>query len=62
MDYREIRVGVGARWIFSKGWRATVDGGWAVDRRFTFDRESLLLNGNGAPYVQAGAGFPLGLA
>ncbi|MBL9169062.1 MAG: hypothetical protein JNN07_15080 [Verrucomicrobiales bacterium] len=54
LDYREIRVGVGARWKVAPGWRLTADAGWAVDRRFTFDRERLLLNGDGAPYLQAG--------
>ena len=55
VDYREIRVGAGLRWRLGRRWSATFDGGWVIDRRFTFDRENLLLNGDGAPYLQVGA-------
>jgi len=54
IDYREIRAGAGARLRFGKNWTATLDGGWVIDRRFNYDREDLLLNGDGAPYLQLG--------
>ena len=54
VDYREIRVGAGLRWRMGRRWSATFDGGWVIDRRFTFERENLLLNGDGAPYLQVG--------
>lgn len=55
VDYREIRVGGGVRWRVDLHWSLTFDAGWVVDRRFAFDREDVLLNGDGAPYLQVGA-------
>lgn len=54
VTYREIRVGAGARYAFNRWLRLSVEGGYALDRRFQFDRADLLLNGDGAPYVQVG--------
>lgn len=54
IDYREIRAGGGVRWRLDEHWSVSFDAGWVVDRRFTFDREDVLLNGDGAPYLQAG--------
>lgn len=54
VDYREIRLGGGARWKLGQKWSAHFDAGWVMDRRFTFDRQNLLLNGDGAPYLQVG--------
>lgn len=56
VTYREIRVGGGARWNITRSLRLFVEGGWAIDRRFQFDRSNLLLNGDGAPYMQVGLG------
>lgn len=52
VSYREIRVGGGLRYAMARWLAATLEGGWAVDRRFDFDDGDLLLNGDGAPYVQ----------
>ena len=54
LDYREFRVGGGASYRFTDWLSATVDGGWAIDRRFTYHKQDVLLNGDGAPYVQVG--------
>jgi hypothetical protein len=54
VDYRESRAGAGVRLRLWRNWSASLDGGWVLDRRFNFDRENLLLNGDGAPYVQFG--------
>lgn len=56
VTYREIRVGAGARWNVTRSLRLFAEGGWAIDRRFQFDRANLLLNGDGAPYLQVGLG------
>lgn len=50
LTYRELRVGGGARWQFSRRFRLTVEGGQVLDRRLEFDRGDVLLNGDGAPY------------
>lgn len=50
VTYRELRVGGGLRWDLSRLFRLTVEGGYALDRRFEFDRGNLLLNGDGSPY------------
>jgi hypothetical protein len=54
VEYREIRIGLGARYQFSKNMGATFDFGWMTDRRFEFDDEDLLLNGDGAGFVRFG--------
>lgn len=52
LTYREIRVGAGARYRLHRLFTLTFEGGYAIDRRFQFDESNLLLNGDGAPYVQ----------
>lgn len=56
VTYREIRVGGGLRYRLARLLRLTVEGGWAVDRRFVFDDADLQFNGDGAPYIQIGLG------
>jgi hypothetical protein len=53
LSYREFRVGGGLRWLFSPALNLTIEGGWVVDRRFKYFDQRLMLNGDGAPYVQA---------
>jgi hypothetical protein len=50
VSYREIRVGAGVRAKLGKNLTATVEGGWVIDRRFTYDEANLLINGDGAAY------------
>lgn len=50
VTYRELRVGGGLRWQFHRLFRLAAEGGYALDRRFEFDRANLLLNGDGAPF------------
>jgi hypothetical protein len=52
LTYREIRVGAGARYRFHRLFTLTVEGGYAIDRRFQFNESNLLLNGDGSPYIQ----------
>jgi len=54
VTYRELRVGGGLRWDLNRLFRLTVEGGYALDRRFEFDRGNVLLNGDGAPYFTVG--------
>lgn len=54
VTYRELRVGGGVRWDLNRLFRLTVEGGYALDRRFEFDRGNLLLNGDGSPYFTVG--------
>jgi hypothetical protein len=54
VTYRELRVGGGVRWDLNRRFRLTVEGGYALDRRFEFDRGNVLLNGDGAPYFTVG--------
>jgi hypothetical protein len=54
VTYRELRVGGGVRWDLNRLFRLTVEGGYALDRRFEFDRGNVLLNGDGAPYFTVG--------
>ncbi len=56
-SYREIRVGAGARWGGPKGFYASLDGGWMIDRRFVLDDVHLQFNGDGALYVQLALGY-----
>jgi len=53
LSYREFRVGGGLRWLFSPALNLTLEGGWVLDRRFKYFDQHLMLNGDGAPYVQA---------
>lgn len=50
VSYREIRVGAGVRTKLGGNISATVEGGWVIDRRFTYDKVDLMLNGDGAAY------------
>jgi hypothetical protein len=52
IDYREINVGLGARWQLTPATMLHVGLGAMTDRRFEFDDRNLLLNGNGAPAGQ----------
>jgi hypothetical protein len=57
VDYQEVRVGAGFRWRVQNRFNLELAGGWTVDRRFHFHERNLLLNGDGAPYVQASFGL-----
>lgn len=50
VSYREIRVGGGVRARLGQSVTANVEGGWVVDRRFTYEDADLQLNGDGALY------------
>lgn len=52
ITYREARVGGGFKWQFNQKIHALVDGGWLIDRRFSYEDKNLQLNGDGAPYFQ----------
>jgi len=52
VDYREITLGVGARWQLAPGTALHLGVGAMTDRRFEFDDRNLLLNGDGAPAAQ----------
>lgn len=56
VDYREIRIGAGARYKFSDYIALEAETGWMVDRRFEFDDRNLTLNGEGAPYLRVSVG------
>ena len=49
LDFREITVGVGARWKISPTLSAGASIGWMLDRRFEYEERDLLINGDGAP-------------
>jgi hypothetical protein len=55
--YREIRTGVGARWGGLKGFYASLESGWMIDRRFVLDDVRLQFNGDGAVYGQLSIGY-----
>lgn len=52
VDYREINVGVGARWQLAPGTALHAGIGALTDRRFEFHDRNFLLNGDGAPAAQ----------
>lgn len=52
LSHREIRLGAGLRYRFNRLFNVTIEGGYAVDRRFQFHESRLLLNGDGAPYAE----------
>jgi len=52
ITYREARVGAGFKWQISQKLHALVDGGYLIDRRFSYEDKNLQLNGDGAPYFQ----------
>jgi hypothetical protein len=51
VSYREIRVGGGLRANVGKSFTASVEGGWVIDRRFTYEEADLQINGDGALYL-----------
>jgi hypothetical protein len=55
--YREIRTGVGARWGGLKGFYASLESGWMIDRRFVLNDVRLQFNGDGAVYGQLAIGY-----
>ena len=57
VDFQEVRIGGGLRYVIKDKLGVELGGGWTVDRRYHFHERELLLNGDGAPYVQ----FSLGL-
>jgi hypothetical protein len=59
VDYQEVRVGGGLRYTFKNKLGVELGGGWTVDRRYHFHERDLLLNGDGAPYVQFALGLQL---
>jgi hypothetical protein len=54
VSFGQWRVGTGLTWRVQRGLALALEAGWLVDRRFHFDDEDLLLNGDGAPFVQFG--------
>ena len=52
VDYREITLGVGARWQLTPGTALHLGLGQMTDRRFEFHDRKLLLNGDSAPAAQ----------
>ncbi len=52
VGYREINVGLGARWRLTPATALHVGVGQMLDRRFEFHDRDLLLNGDGAPSTQ----------
>ncbi|MFM7556026.1 MAG: DUF6268 family outer membrane beta-barrel protein [Verrucomicrobiota bacterium] len=57
ITYREIRTGAGARWGGPKGFQASIEAGWMIDRRFVLDDVRLQFNGDGAVYGQVSIGY-----
>lgn len=51
VQYREIRVGLGAEWALTKGFSLTAEAGAMLDRRFEYFDRNYTLNGEAAPYV-----------
>lgn len=54
VSYNDWRVGAGARWRLLPNLTLGLESGWMVDRRFHFDEEEMLVNGDGAPFVRLG--------
>ncbi len=50
--YREARVGGGFKCKLTEKVSAVLEGGWVIDRRFTYVDRNLQLNGDGAGYFQ----------
>ena len=57
ITYREIRTGAGARWGGPKGFQASIEAGWMIDRRFVLDDVRLQFNGDGAVYGMVSIGY-----
>lgn len=57
VDFQEVRVGGGLRYAIKQKLAVELGGGWMVDRRYHFHERDLLLNGDGAPYVQLSFGL-----
>lgn len=56
VDFQEVRAGVGVRFTVLDKLALELAGGWMIDRRFHFHERDLLVNGDGAPYVQLSLG------
>lgn len=54
VDYREIRLGLGARWAASPTVRLEVEAGWLADRRFDYYDRLLEVKTDGALYGRVG--------
>jgi len=57
VDFQEVRVGAGLRYVIKQKLGVELGGGWTVDRRYQFHERDLLLNGDGTPYVQLSFGL-----
>jgi hypothetical protein len=57
VDYQEIRTGFGLRYTVAGKLGLELGGGWTVDRRYHFHERDVLLNGEGAPFVQGAFGL-----
>ena len=51
LDYREIRVGVGATYGLNAGLSLELDGGTTVDRRFDYFDHGRKIKAEDAPYL-----------
>lgn len=56
LDFREIRVGGGVRCRVGARYLAEAAIGWTIDRQFDFHEAGVLLDGDGAPFIQLGFG------
>ncbi|HAV63577.1 MAG TPA: hypothetical protein DCY13_14575 [Verrucomicrobiales bacterium] len=56
VDFQEVRVGAGVRYIALERLAIELAGGWMIDRRFHFHERDVLVNGDGAPYIQFSLG------
>jgi hypothetical protein len=57
VEFRQIQLGVGARYHATRRFAVEVSGGWGVDRRYEFHSRNLQLVASGAPSIQAGFGL-----
>ncbi|MFM8469660.1 MAG: DUF6268 family outer membrane beta-barrel protein [Limisphaerales bacterium] len=53
LDYRELRVGGGLNYSFSRHLNLNLEGGYSVERRFHYYAQRTQLSDNGAGYVAA---------
>jgi hypothetical protein len=54
LEYREIRLGVGAEYNFTPKIALTADAGWTVDQRFDYFDRGYKLKGENIPYFALG--------
>jgi hypothetical protein len=57
LDYREIRVGGGLRYVIREKLGLEVGGGWTLDRRYDFHSSGVEQEADGAAYVQFSFGL-----